>query len=405
MKSGNPHQSTGVVPESGLVPPEPQPVVAGVHRIEQLDSLRGLAALNVFFAHCFPLYAVVTPTMHLWLVLMPTRLLGDGHPAVLFFFLLSGFVLYLPFTKPGTPPYGPYLVRRVCRIYIPYVVAIAFTAITCQIFSHPLANINPAAFTWHRLSAHEFARQFSLFLSCILPFYRSGWNGAMWSIAEEMRISLFFPLLALGVRRLHWRWSLLAALLTSLACAEAVRVSQHFFPFMTFHYAGIFVVGATLAKYKSPLCVWARKLHSFYWLAALIAITLAAYASTLAALGPATFSEELSDLAVTVGNSLILLTALESARLCAFLRLAPVLALGRVSYSFYLYFQPALFIAACVLWTRVPNPVVFLIGLIGTALLALTSYRWVELPSIALGRRLTGHPLRTHPGHPLRTHP
>ncbi len=72
-----------------------------------------------------------TELIHL-LIRTPLRLLIAGHQAVILFFLLSGFVLTLPYKKKTGLGYGPFLVKRVCRIYLPYLGALAL-AILCDL--------------------------------------------------------------------------------------------------------------------------------------------------------------------------------------------------------------------------------------------------------------------------------
>lgn len=59
----------------------------------ELDGLRGLAALMVFFSHAMGLL-YPTPLIT-YLQSSPFRILWDGAAAVDFFFVLSGFVLTL----------------------------------------------------------------------------------------------------------------------------------------------------------------------------------------------------------------------------------------------------------------------------------------------------------------------
>ncbi|MGH7001396.1 MAG: acyltransferase family protein, partial [Stellaceae bacterium] len=74
-------------------------------RLPSLDSLRGIAALTVVIHHTLTtlpaFWAVYTgaPASRLARIMAfsPLHLLWDGHQAVLVFFVLSGFVLSLPY--------------------------------------------------------------------------------------------------------------------------------------------------------------------------------------------------------------------------------------------------------------------------------------------------------------------
>lgn len=91
---------------------------AAPSRIAGLDGLRGLMALCVIVAHCFGLFA---PMM-----MARTRadMLGQG---IVVFFVLSGFLIYLPFARSiveGTkrPRLRSYARTRVFRVYPGYIV-------------------------------------------------------------------------------------------------------------------------------------------------------------------------------------------------------------------------------------------------------------------------------------------
>ena len=47
-----------------------------------------------------------------------------GYEAVTLFYVLSGLVLALPWVEERPPEYRKYAIRRMCRLYIPYVVGI-----------------------------------------------------------------------------------------------------------------------------------------------------------------------------------------------------------------------------------------------------------------------------------------
>ena len=106
-------------------------------RLQQLDSLRGLAACSVVLCHATNVLPAVydDPRRLWWLTETPLALLRAGHAAVVFFFVLSGYVLVLPFLK-GPVSYPSFVVRRLCRIWIPYVTAM-IAAVGCAMWFHP----------------------------------------------------------------------------------------------------------------------------------------------------------------------------------------------------------------------------------------------------------------------------
>ncbi len=96
--------------------------------IDSLDDLRGLAALVVLLSHCLltlpqpdtlgsPLHLAPWELLRTWEIYSPLRLLTAGNGTVMIFFVLSGFVLSLPFIAQGRAEYPPYVATRFCRIY------------------------------------------------------------------------------------------------------------------------------------------------------------------------------------------------------------------------------------------------------------------------------------------------
>ena len=94
-------------------------------RYVELDSLRGLAALAVVFQHLQLMWETDfhATSAILRSCLDVTRSFGDE--AVILFFVLSGFVLSLPAVAERPQSYFTFLTRRVFRLYVPYLAALA----------------------------------------------------------------------------------------------------------------------------------------------------------------------------------------------------------------------------------------------------------------------------------------
>ena len=109
-------------------------------RFKELDSLRGLEALSVVAYHYLissELFATSTPNnSYAWIINIlkntPLHIIWAGPEAVVFFFVLSGFVLSLQFYSKKKVNYRSFLLSRFCRIYLPSYAAL-LAAITLDI--------------------------------------------------------------------------------------------------------------------------------------------------------------------------------------------------------------------------------------------------------------------------------
>ena len=69
----------------------------------------------------------------------------NGNAAVFIFFVLSGYVLSLPYLRGTQPGYPCYVIRRVCRIYLPFAAAILLALLLYILAGRSAA---PAASQW-----------------------------------------------------------------------------------------------------------------------------------------------------------------------------------------------------------------------------------------------------------------
>jgi peptidoglycan/LPS O-acetylase OafA/YrhL len=317
-----------------------------------------------------------------WWTLTP---LYRGGEAVLLFFMLSGFVLTLPFMR-GPVPVGPFLLRRVCRIWLPYLAVLAlvlgwhagFVAVTG--WPWPLPG-------WPLVASH---------VLLVGVFDTHAINGVIWSLVHELRVSLIFPLVARAALGPRPALALGGAALVSAAGLVGYRLSQVGGApndlFMTAHYLLLFVVGALLARHRERLLAgWAALGRA--------GRTAALAGAGLAYVGAGPLAEAwLADASVArqalhhglVGAACVafLLAALAPGHVQRALGLAANRFLGRVSYSLYLVHLPVLAALHGQLGLRGPA---FVVGAIALSLaLAWAGERWVERPAIALGRHLAG---------------
>jgi peptidoglycan/LPS O-acetylase OafA/YrhL len=364
------------------------------NRIDSLDSLRGLAALIVVFHHClvtFPLFWSVyqhpadTALMRI-LGNSPVHLLWDGPEFVLVFFTLSGFVLSLPFWGGKSLTYRQFLVRRVFRIYPTYLVAVTIGAILMSLLSTgPLTGLSAwSAQFWNRPLTWTTAFDHVFLMASAGNNYI---DTPVWSLVVEMHASLIFPLLILAIRR-SGAATFAAALALAFAGDWAARLDPGGYPFLTsfattLSYLWLFVVGASMARHRASLAAAVARVP-----VPLQALVLAAALVALNAIWQFGAGETWRFVAQT-GAIVLVAAAAFMSWVGRALDVAPLRWLGKISYSLYLIH----FIVLFTLLYAFRAEVTFLRILIAVPTLSILAaallYRFVEVPSIAWGHRLS----------------
>ncbi len=362
-------------------------------RLLELDSLRGLAALVVFSSHAILLLPQFPHGLTVALATPLALFLIGGRQAVILFFLLSGFVLYLPHSRP-TPapkPYLPFAAKRTCRIYLPYLASVAVVVLAYLAVFLPVGPPRDISvhYSWHLLSVREILLLLINHVLFLGSFHREYWNSATWSLAEELRISLIFPFLAALLRHRGWRLSLAAALGASTLASMGMHALHHRFPLATVHYAAFFLLGAILSAHHLRLiALWRRAGRPLQILAILISLLACSQPYSLTRFFPVLFPDEAADWVIGLTCSLFLIASISQTWFSRVLRHRHMEHLGRISYSFYLLHLPVLLTLATLLWARLPHIAVFALALLATLVTAELFFRYVERPSIALGKYL-----------------
>lgn len=351
--------------------------LAGQRRFPELDALRGLAACVVMMRHF--VMAMPDSRLHFVLLRSPLRTLFAAHEAVMLFFLLSGFVLSI---SPPTP-YIPYIAKRICRIYLPYLAALVL-AILGAAFLHGVGKTPSDWFatTWSGPVSPALVLQHVLFLG---KYDVAQFNTAFWSLVYEMRISLFFPLVYLLASSIPVGW--IAGIgLGGSSIAWVLHSSPYTADYaVTFHYAAFFCLGSLLAQRREVLCSRLRSLRKPARLGlAVLCLGLFTYGQ-----GPLPLIrrfEPLTDWPVVAGCSGLVLLAIADDRIGAILRSAVPQFLGRISYSLYLVHATVLFALVHLLYGRWPMPGVLALFLPLSIVLSWLFHHAIEVPAISAGR-------------------
>ncbi len=343
----------------------------------RLESLRGIAALAVAWAHGQTIFSVSeTDEWALEAISRLTSFLFPAGGAVVLFFVLSGYVPGLSLQRDGG--YAQFVIRRLFRIVPAYCASILIA----------FALLNAVDIPRHSNFTDFFQYVFpinptysDLLLNLVMA--KLNLNSSSWTLPPEMVCAFVLPLLV----RLHSRSDarrkllILAGLcLVGLLTTRSAPWSRPWFASLQFlfcFYLGFFVPGEIV----TPI-VGYRFSSSAACLGALLIClgSLSSRAFFFSAVGAA-----------------ILIGALTKNGDCwTWLELRPLRFLGRVSYSFYLIHLPVIYaIAALVILlpdlfrpSLASNMEIAGISIVVALGAAAVMHTLIEIPAISAGKRI-----------------
>jgi len=178
--------------------------------IASLTGLRGVAAFLVFLYHYEALHPGIRLDLAVPVIGKALQFpLGFGFAGVDIFFVLSGFLLSLPFalaavSQKPLPSLRPYFKRRFLRVFPAYYAQLLI-----------ILAVGSWFIVWKPLSVAEF-------FAHLLMFFNIGWQpvtplvGVWWTLPVEMGFYLILPLLAPFLSPRRWLPVLLGGIVISL---------------------------------------------------------------------------------------------------------------------------------------------------------------------------------------------
>jgi peptidoglycan/LPS O-acetylase OafA/YrhL len=353
-------------------------------RLTELDALRGIAAFAVLLHHAVQLI----PHMALpdirglgWLrytltQLTPIRILEFGRPAVLFFFVLSGYVLTRALLRHGSPGLAAFAAQRTVRLGVPVVVSVLLSVVLYILFADPALPAEwreRSLFTW--LIPPDATQVVS---NALLMADNDGMrlNVVLWSLVHEWRLTLLLPLVLLfrGRAALFGAVVLTMMALGIMGGATENRVllgpQLHSTFAASFYFAGGIGAGAVLALACGQDVPRLGRQGMLAGGLALLALFSMA-----------------SDMAAYAASALVILMARQPGPLREALR-RPVLAwLGAISFSLYLVHVPVLVATMHATHARWSPVAIALVGMAIAMAAAVVMHRFVEVPSRHLAKR------------------
>jgi peptidoglycan/LPS O-acetylase OafA/YrhL len=240
-------------------------VTSGGRFIPEIDGLRFIAIASVVLYHTqlalFSRFSVVVPQELL------SRLVGNGFRGVELFFVISGFILGLPFAAHSlmgreTVQLKKYFLRRLTRLEPPYILSmLVIFGILCihhQYWPSLVRSLGASLLYMHNLI---FA----------VP---SKVNGVAWSLEVEIQFYCLVPLLAavFRIQNRYCRRAVLVFAMVGAATAQVLwlrsqRLELSILCYIQFFLAGFLLADVYLTDWKSsPSRHWAWDIGSLAWL-------------------------------------------------------------------------------------------------------------------------------------------
>ena len=351
-------------------------------RLRQLDAIRGIAALIVVFNH----YIQVIPedvrqlvsiqegwkniiawqTPWPWLRFTPLRIIVNGHAAVDIFFVLSGFVLALPLLSQRQPAYWPFLIKRLCRVYIPFLVVICIVYLSL-IYIQPKANLSLSRWLNGQIPS---LNKISLIDHLLMTGKDMKLNPVMWTLVHEIRVSVILPLVFLSIRYFGTLRTVISSVIISFISSFGLDDSISGTWQATMHYLWMFASGSAMSFNRDYLSEVIKKASSNHMVLLWI-LTLGLLITP--------FDRVWSDFMMGTGSCLLIILCLPKSKVTHFLTSPIPVWLGRISYSLYLIHLPILIMA--ITTSDLTLLEIFIITLIAAEL----AFRSIEAPSHQLG--------------------
>ncbi len=201
-----------------------------------LDSFRGLAALYVVIGHARWLlwegfsggylqhpeeYSVIGKILVYFF-----SVFKFGHEAVLFFFVLSGFVIHLNYSEKlntlsnKVKNAGLFLFKRFNRIYPALIISILITVICDYIGNYQYEALYSNQSLYSNINNNlTFDYSIKTLLTTILNLSNLGFpvfgsNGPLWSLAYEWWFYVLYPILFFQWKNKNWMFYLLILMLS-----------------------------------------------------------------------------------------------------------------------------------------------------------------------------------------------
>lgn len=361
-------------------------------RVGSLDGLRGVAALVVVINHIMVTTATFADVANKsgrapdssfdwWMSYTPLHVLWGGTEAVFIFFILSGYVLTGPISKPSFS-WLVYYPKRLIRLYLPVWASLVVAGLSALL----VVRHDVSGGSWW-VNDHGPLDMGSAAVSGLLLGPIDFLNNPLWSLAWEMWFSLLLPLYFFLCR-----WStksrlrtVAALVLLGLLMAAGSAVDSN-----ALRYLPMFALGVLLYMHRAVMAEVASILDARKgaWPTVLVAavLMLTSYWIAQASTAVPGIAVSLARSSQVVGAVLIVVVAIHWQVAKRALETPVVKWLGSRSFSLYLTHDAVVISATLMLGGTPPLWLTLIIAVPIALLLAEVFFRLVEGPSHRLSQ-------------------
>jgi len=373
-------------------------------RFHALDSVRGLASLQVIIAHSMVAVPALTwlaypntkpkGSIEFYLGNSPLHFFWSDSQAVKVFFVLSGFVLSLPYFTEGKKPFYPkFFIKRIIRLLLPCLAIIAISLGFKELLYKP-NSVNMFG-GWVQMVWTDHITGKDWLDIVLLKYHYDYIDRSLWTIPPEIKLSLLLPLVILLYKRLNLFLSLVALViyvgLWHFLNKHNARDLWNEFP--TLFYLTFFIIGSYMCRCRLAIIGWVNGLSSA-WFYGMIVITILIYTANYTFWWlPAKLLNPMhaaSDYIAAVAAILLISIAL-SQRGTAFFSNSMLQFLGKISFSIYLIHAVVITVMAYVLKDFFAPTIVVGIAFIASFILAVPYYKYIEVPSLNLANKIADY--------------
>lgn len=286
-----------------------------------IQGLRGVCALMVFGGH------VTAAFDNPWLYSQynPLRALLDGHAAVIFFFMLSGYFYYTN-QCISLKKYAKMFVKRVLHLTPPYWLSIVIGALLCNYFFAEGISAGGYASEWMRdfwqepVTLNKFLADASIVMRRGASF--TFINPPSWYLTSDFKAMLVIPLVILFLNKSKWMF------------APVIIIAM--VVFAKYWFLGIFLMGAILHKYQNTVFALYDKYKFLVPLVAILGFVLWEVDALVYRPNYENVREACCMEMLEAFGMLLLLSVILQCKELPILSSKPLVYMGKISYEFYI---------------------------------------------------------------------